>query len=426
MEHGLLSNAEQQRRNVGHHSIAIDAIQRTRSRMVVTCGPEGVVHDYVPFYFCKRSPMLLSVVNAKNVDQNFLVHLAVPISLLLEPTVVFTDASANRIADPPNFYSEPEDLTKLSWDQIDSLKWGSPDEPRKQQKMAEMLIHNHVPWSQVSKIIVWNQEIADSIRKECENRNIALPIVDFNTDHYYTKIASKGHSLVTGPYWTKREFEETETRVFEKRGAANAPKFRNLVHLRDSLRKDISCVQETAELVGLETDDPFHALDLGAHTEEVAENLRALPEFATLPPVDQLITELAAFFHDIGKGPKARWTHSSGKYKTDRDHPVDALPMVERILTEDVASIKQRRSSRILLKLVCYHDLIGDILGKGRSEDQLFEIIDDERELDMLIALSKADVQAVHAGWWNEAEIAALRQRAVNEIDGQDGAEGDE
>ncbi|MGQ7112742.1 DarT ssDNA thymidine ADP-ribosyltransferase family protein, partial [Escherichia sp. TWPC-MK] len=35
--------------------------QHRRSEMRVTCGPGGVVHDYVPFYFTKRSPMLLKV-----------------------------------------------------------------------------------------------------------------------------------------------------------------------------------------------------------------------------------------------------------------------------------------------------------------------------------------------------------------------------
>jgi len=37
IEHGLLSNAEQERRGIDHHSIAIPDIQRTRSRMQGDC-----------------------------------------------------------------------------------------------------------------------------------------------------------------------------------------------------------------------------------------------------------------------------------------------------------------------------------------------------------------------------------------------------
>lgn len=424
MEHGLLSNAEQDRRGLKHHSIAIDAIQRTRSQMEVTCGPGGVVHDYVPFYFCKRSPMLLSVVNARNVDQNFLVHLALPISVLQQPTAVFADASANRMTEPPTFHADPENLTQLNWNEIDSLKWSSPDERSKQQKMAEMLVHEHVPWSDIASIIVWNKVVADWIREECEKRDLTPPTIDFDTKHYYTKISSPGHSLVTGPYWTKRSYEEAVKRVLENLGQADAPKFRSLVHLRNALRENISCVNETAELVGLMTSNFLHPQDLGTHTEEVADNLRALPEYARLNETDQIITELAAYFHDIGKGPKSRWARTDGVYKGDRDHPVDALPMVERILTEDVKKMK-RRSARVILKLVCYHDLIGDILGKGRNEEQLFEIIDDERELDMLIALSKADVQAVHTGWWNDDATDDLKERTLQEIHRHDEDEDD-
>lgn len=54
---------------VGGRSIAAESIQARRATMPVTCGPGGVVHDYVPLYFGSVSPMLLSVVRAKNVDQ---------------------------------------------------------------------------------------------------------------------------------------------------------------------------------------------------------------------------------------------------------------------------------------------------------------------------------------------------------------------
>ncbi|WP_363627100.1 DarT ssDNA thymidine ADP-ribosyltransferase family protein [Mesorhizobium sp.] len=49
--------------------MAAPGIQQRRAEMAVTCGPGGCVHDYVPLYFGSRSLMLLSVINAKNVDQ---------------------------------------------------------------------------------------------------------------------------------------------------------------------------------------------------------------------------------------------------------------------------------------------------------------------------------------------------------------------
>src|ERR1700712_3277083 len=63
-EAGLVCDAEAERRGLCQQSIAYDSIkQRRRRRAVVTLHGDavaagGVLPDYVPFYFCNRSPML--------------------------------------------------------------------------------------------------------------------------------------------------------------------------------------------------------------------------------------------------------------------------------------------------------------------------------------------------------------------------------
>ena len=54
---GLLSTNLKIDNGVVHENIANNEIQERRKTMKVTCGPQGVVHDYVPFYFAKRTPM---------------------------------------------------------------------------------------------------------------------------------------------------------------------------------------------------------------------------------------------------------------------------------------------------------------------------------------------------------------------------------
>jgi hypothetical protein len=98
--------------------------------MAVPCGPPGVVHDYVPLYFSKLSPMLLQVVNSKNVDQELLLHFAYPITLLERGDVVFTNAAANTVA-PPDFYDDPGSLTELDWTAIERTKWGSDNDEQR-------------------------------------------------------------------------------------------------------------------------------------------------------------------------------------------------------------------------------------------------------------------------------------------------------
>lgn len=134
---------------------------------------------------------------------------------------------------------------------------------------------------------------------------------------------------------------------------------------------------------------------------------------------DQLLVEIAAFLHDIGKGPKSRWESNDGVQKIDSDHPVKALPMIQRILTEDVGSMTPR-SSKVICKLVCYHDLVGDIVNKGRKIEELERIVNDEIELNMLIAIAKADMKSIASSWVlkNESKIEKIRERMMTNLSG--------
>ena len=60
-DRGLRCNADLRRGRVAYSDIAYGNIQDRRARTAVTCGPRGLLHDYVPFYFGPRSPMLLTI-----------------------------------------------------------------------------------------------------------------------------------------------------------------------------------------------------------------------------------------------------------------------------------------------------------------------------------------------------------------------------
>lgn len=424
LEHGLLSCNEQTNRGINHLSIAATKIQKRRSTMEVTCGPGGVVHDYVPFYLCKRSSMLMAVVQAKNVDQQMLVYFAVPIDVLARDDVVFTSASANTV-DPPDFYFDPDRLVDLDWTSIDCLKWNMPTEDRKQARMAEVLVHKQVDLDLVDHIIVWNESFGQIVAKAYKDADRQLPPVRHGYDyrkHYYNRYPeAPDESLVTGPFFAKRAFDKGVEVLQGAIGNAPAPAHSCLSELRAALRGDLAATPLTAELVGLESDNPMHPEDAGKHTQQVVANLLSSKEFEALGRTDRLLTEIAAYFHDVGKGPKSRWAQNKGKQKVDPDHPIRAVPMVAEFLKEQVATMKPR-SARVILMLVCYHDLVGDIIGTGRDfearrdENQLYAVIIDQRDVDMLIAIGKADVTAVNPSWWNQSEACALRERAVKAL----------
>jgi hypothetical protein len=64
---GLIAQSGQVSQGVGYCNIAHSNIQDRRSRTSVPCGPAGNLHDYVPFYFAPRSPMLYAI-DRGNVD----------------------------------------------------------------------------------------------------------------------------------------------------------------------------------------------------------------------------------------------------------------------------------------------------------------------------------------------------------------------
>jgi len=122
LQHGLLSTNEKLRRGLPHRNIAYEGIQDRRADMEVTCGPGGVVHDYVPLYFCKRSPMLLAVIQNKIADEQLIIYFEFPILIMEQLPCVFTSHSANTIS-APTFYDDLAHLDELDWNAIDTWRW---------------------------------------------------------------------------------------------------------------------------------------------------------------------------------------------------------------------------------------------------------------------------------------------------------------
>jgi HD superfamily phosphodiesterase len=414
LRNGLLSTNAKQRRDVNHLSIASSEIQRRRATMQVTCGPGGVVHDYVPCYFCQRSSMLLAVVNAKNVDQQLLIYYAFPISILSRNDVVFSDAAANT-AVPPQFYSDPADLIHLNWGAINSAKWKLSPEKINQQRMAEALVYEKINITDAAYLVVWNDGVAKLVKERYREAGLPEPVIRFETRHYFTKYPmATNQSLVTGPIFRKRTYESVVQRSIAKSGKGTSPKFSSLSRLREALQADLGCLPETAELINLQSSNDMHINDVGTHTLRVVEALKSSPEYLALNEKDKCLTEVAAYLHDIGKGPRSKWP--DGVQKPDPDHPLSSAEMLERIMTEELTKIKNR-SIRVLTKLVCYHDLVGDIVGKGRDERQLEEIAETEPELDMLIALGLADMTSVSGSWSRYREqLLELRARVAAKL----------
>jgi ssDNA thymidine ADP-ribosyltransferase, DarT len=144
--------------NVSHRPIAFMSIQERRARTTVPCGPGGNLHDYVPFYFAPRSPMLYTIhrgnVAGCEEGQNRIVHLVSTVQAMYAANrpCVFTDGHA--IMALSRFFQDPDDLKSIDWKLMQSRAWfDTPeDNDRKRRRPAEFLVHQAVPWDLVLEV----------------------------------------------------------------------------------------------------------------------------------------------------------------------------------------------------------------------------------------------------------------------------------
>jgi hypothetical protein len=181
-----------------YKNIAYENIQYRRATTRVPCGYGGVLHDYVPFYFAPRSPMLYSLYrgNVPGYDrgQSPIIYLASRVEYamgLADLSVVFSDG------DPIMAYSEFfEDLYALNyaidweliWEVTDAKSWADTDEDgdRKRRRQAEFLVYQCFPWLLITEIGVISPEMKQRVEtqlKQFPNRH--QPPVNIYSNGYY-------------------------------------------------------------------------------------------------------------------------------------------------------------------------------------------------------------------------------------------------
>jgi len=186
---GLNANSVMQTNGLAYTNIAHDSIQDRRCNKRVPVQPFGTLHDYVPFYFAPRSPMLYTInrgfVQGYNDGQRSILHLVSNIEAVdgVRPWV-FTDG--HGIMAYSNYYNDLQDLDEVDWDVMESQYWNDTDQDpdRKRRRQAEFLVHKFFPWNLFQVIGVYNSNIARSVKAIIENAGYSIPI-DVRSTWYY-------------------------------------------------------------------------------------------------------------------------------------------------------------------------------------------------------------------------------------------------
>ena len=154
--------------------------------------PNGVLGDYIPFYFGPLSPMLLNIKTGhrgiKYRPQTDIVYICCNITDIIQncPDWCFTDGHAKNAIT--SFFNTTTDLSKVDWNVVDERYWQNTEEDfdKMRRKQAEFLVKNCVPTNCINCIVVVNQQICTLVEQIIGKLGLKIRVlVNPNNQFYY-------------------------------------------------------------------------------------------------------------------------------------------------------------------------------------------------------------------------------------------------
>ncbi|WP_047864810.1 type II toxin-antitoxin system toxin DNA ADP-ribosyl transferase DarT [Rubrobacter aplysinae] len=145
-------------------------LQDKRRRKHTGCGPGGTLHDFVPFYFAPRSPMMYR--HSKNHTEQYqggttpLIYLVSTVQRIQEHRLEFVFSDGHPVVPLfSKFYDDIGHLGEIDWKLMRSRYWfdtvGDPD--RSRRRMAEFLVYGEFPWDAVEFLAVKNVRLKERL-----------------------------------------------------------------------------------------------------------------------------------------------------------------------------------------------------------------------------------------------------------------------
>lgn len=162
--------------NIGN----VDLIDKRRSRQV-PISPEGVLADYVPFYFTPFSVMMQNIHSGWSVQQRSNDEIVILVSSLYrveELGLPFVFTNAHSYPSWTNYYSDLANLDQIDWSILQRRDFKrDPDDPRKMERyQAEALIHHHLPITGLLGIMCHTDAMKVRIEADVAARGLTLPV----------------------------------------------------------------------------------------------------------------------------------------------------------------------------------------------------------------------------------------------------------
>ena len=168
-----------------HEVIGYSHIKERRLKEIrVPCCAQRFVGEFVPFYFCARSPMLFTI-NKGNTGrpagcQRSIVHLVSTVAMGVGLARAWAISDGNAGTFHTSFYAALDAIETLDWPAIRATDWRG----KTHQKSAEFLVADFLPWAGIQEIGCHNAVVAGRVQTLLHNQ-MHRPVVTVQPNWYY-------------------------------------------------------------------------------------------------------------------------------------------------------------------------------------------------------------------------------------------------
>jgi ssDNA thymidine ADP-ribosyltransferase, DarT len=159
-------------------------LQDRRASTSVPCGPGGTLHDYVPFQFAPRSPMLYAMrrggVERYEEGQEPILHFVSTVQEVQRARLDFVFTNGHAVVKLTDFFTDPSQLVRIDWQVMKARYWADTvkDPDRARRRQAEFLVHRFFPWDLVTNIGVsssrMKKQVEQILQKTAHQPGVAI------------------------------------------------------------------------------------------------------------------------------------------------------------------------------------------------------------------------------------------------------------
>lgn len=183
----LWSDAERVKLGYTPESIAYEHIKKRRFSTPIKIDKHSVLADYVPFYFCNRSPMLNAIskggVTGQDTQPSIIYLVSHVEKVANEDSLSWCFTDGHGVDQLTQYYNDPKELVNVDWKVISAWDYRDTlaDNDRTRRKQAEFLVHKSFPIELVETIGVYGVEQKQSVESIlAKNRHKISVVVEKN------------------------------------------------------------------------------------------------------------------------------------------------------------------------------------------------------------------------------------------------------